>query len=79
MSLPKITEADIEARRELIANEMETREQFASDMDTVAHNAEAMMNAIGEREGVDMRDYDINWSTGKTRAKDIPDGIQRIN
>ena len=35
----------------------------------VAQEAEEMMNSFSDREGVDLRKYDINWETGAAKLK----------
>lgn len=35
----------------------------------ISKEAEEMMNSFSQREGVDLRGYDINWETGEAKIR----------
>jgi hypothetical protein len=55
----------------LIMKEQIVRDDAQKKLLSIAKDAELMMKAMSEREGVDMKSYDIDWQTLTAAPKDV--------
>lgn len=67
---PRLQPQDIERYNELIRWEDEIRGWATEQFRNVAMHASMLMDAISSREGVDARQYEIDWTTGEMHRKD---------
>lgn len=58
---------DMRWRENLILKEEVIKRQAQEALLNIAKEAEEMMQSFSDREGVDLRKYEINWSTGEAR------------
>lgn len=60
----KLQDHDVERYEEIVRREMEIRRFACDQLREVAYDAQRLMDDISQREGLNTKEYAINWKEG---------------